>query len=222
MDIREAIVNRSSIRGFKPNPIPRNVLEELLQTCLWAPSTWNMQPWEFAVLGGKIMEKVKAHLEEKTRMGADIDPDIPEPELFNPYLQRQTDLMASIDTHQFPPGTDMLQEKRAAYLLKGARFHDAPNGIILYTEKALSPSVIFDIGIMTQTIALAALDYGLGTCIMARVLFWPDILRELLGIPESKLIVMGIAIGYPDPHAPVNLVPRTREPLETFTHWHGF
>ena len=221
MDIHEAIVNRSSVRGFKPDPIPRNVLEELFQTCLWAPSTWNMQPWEFAVLGGEVMEKVKARLEEKTRLGADIDPDIPEPELFNPYLQRQTDLMASIDTHQFPPGTDMLQEERAAYLLKGARFHDAPNGIILYTEKALSPSVIFDIGIMTQTIALAALDYGLGTCIMARVLFWPDILRKLLGIPESKLIVMGIAVGYPDPQALVNSVSRTREPLDTFTHWHG-
>jgi len=222
MDIREAIVNRSSVRGFKPDPIPRNVLAELLQTCLWAPSTWNMQPWEFAVLGGEVMEKVKVRLEEKTRMGADIDPDIPEPELFNPYLNRRTELMASIDTHQFPPGTDMLHEKRAAYLLKGARFHDAPNGIILYTEKALSPSVIFDIGIMTQTIALAALDYGLGTCIMARVLFWPDILRELLGIPKSKLIVMGIAIGYPDPEASVNVVPRTRESLDTFTHWHGF
>jgi nitroreductase len=221
MDVIEAILNRSSIRGFKSDPVPRNVLEKLLQTCLWAPSTWNMQPWEFAVLGREVMEKVKARLEEKTRMGADIGPDIPEPELFNPYLQRQLDLMASIDTHQFPPGIEMLHEKRTEYLLKGARFHDAPNGIIIYIEKTLYPSAIFDAGIMTQTISLAALAYGLGTCIMARVLFWPDILRKLLGIPESKLLVMGIAIGYPDPQALVNSVSRAREPLDTFAHWHG-
>ena len=221
MDIIEAILNRSSIRGFKSDPVPRKVLEDLLETCLWAPSTWNMQPWEFSILGGEVMEEVKARLEEKTRMGADIDPDIPEPELFNPYLQRQIDLMASIDTHQFPSRTSMVDKKRAEYLLKGARFHDAPNAIIIYTEKVLSPSVIFDIGIMTQTIALAALAYGLGTCIMARILFWPDILRGLLEIPGSKLIVMGIAIGYPDPQSLVNSVPRAREPLDTFAHWHG-
>jgi nitroreductase len=221
MEVMEAIVNRSSIRGFKPDPIPRNVLEELLKPCLWAPSTWNTQPWELAVLGGEVMKEVKARLEERTRTGADIDPDIPEPDLYDPYLQRQIDLMASIDTHQFPSGTDMLDEKRAEYLLKGARFHDAPNGIIIYTERALCPSAIFDAGIMTQTIGLAALAYGLGTCIMARVLLWPDILRKLLGIPKSKLIVMGIAIGYPDPQALVNSVSRVREPLDTFAHWHG-
>jgi nitroreductase len=221
MDVIEAILNRSSIRGFKPDPVPRKVLEELLETCLWAPSAWNMQPWEFAILGGKVIEEVKARFAEKTRTGADMDPDIPEPELFNPYLQRQIDLMASIDTRQFPPGTSMVDKKRAEYLLKGSRFYDAPNAIIIYTEKALSPSAIFDAGIMTQTIALAALTYGLGTCIMARVLFWPDILRDLLEIPDSKLIVMGIAIGYPDPRALINSVPRIREPLDTLGHWHG-
>ena len=58
---------------------------------------------------------------------------------------------------------------------------------------------------------------------------WPDDiseittqhLRELLEILDSKLIVLGIAIGYPDTEAPVNTFERTREPLGTFTHWHG-
>ena len=75
---------------------------------------------------------------------------------------------------------------------------------------------------MAQTIALAAPDYGLGTCLMFMTVYWPDILRELLGIPESKLIVLGIAIGYPDAEALVNNFPRHRESLDAFTHWHGF
>jgi nitroreductase len=221
MDVIKAIRSRNSIRGFKSDSVPRKVLEDLLQISLWAPSTFNIQPWEFAILGGDVMEEVKARLEQKTRMGVDIHPDIPEPELHYPYLQRQLDLMASIDKHQFPSETQGLPAKRTEYLLKGCRFHDAPNGIIIYTEKTLCPNAILDVGIITQTICLAALTYGLGTCIMARVLFWPDILRKLLGIPKSKIIVIGIAIGYPDTKALINNVPRAREPLETLAHWHG-
>jgi len=74
---------------------------------------------------------------------------------------------------------------------------------------------------MAQTIALAALAYDLGTCLMTTPVAWPEILRELLGIPESKLIALAIAIGYPDGEAKVNTFERTREPLETFTHGYG-
>ena len=67
MEVIEAIRNRRSIRGFKPDPVPRKVLEELLETCRWAPSPRNMQTWELAILGGKVMAEVKARLEEKVR-----------------------------------------------------------------------------------------------------------------------------------------------------------
>ena len=53
-------------------------------------------------------------------------------------------------------------------------------------------------------------------------MYWPDILRELLAIPESKLIALGIAIGYPDFDARVNNIARTREPLESLARWYGF
>lgn len=221
MEIIEAIRNRRSVRGFKSDLIPRKSLEQLLETCLWAPSAWNTQPWEFAILGGQVMEELKARLVEKTIKNEEIDPDVPVPELTDLHLQRQKDLMERMDNHLFAPGTDMVDKKRAEYLLKGTRFHDAPNGIIMYMEKVLCPNAIFDAGIMAQTISLAAPAYGLGTCIMGRVVYWPDILRDLLGIPENKTIVMGIAVGYPDPEALENSVERIREPLKTFAHWHG-
>jgi nitroreductase len=167
------------------------------------------------------MEELKARLVEKTIKKEEIDPDVPVPELTDLHLQRQQDLMERMDNHLFAPGTDMLDKKRAEYLLKGTRFHDAPNGIIMYMEKVLCPNAIFDAGIMAQTISLAAPAYGLGTCIMGRVVYWPDILRDLLGIPENKTIIMGIAVGYPDPEALENRVERIREPLKTFAHWHG-
>ena len=60
------------------------------------------------------------------------------------------------------------------------------------------------------------------TCTSMWVVFWPEIYRELLGIPKSKLIVDGIAIGYPDFRARVNNYPRHRESVDAFTNWHGF
>ena len=221
MEVIEAIRSRRSIRGFKPDPVPREVLEELLETCRWAPSPRNTQTWELAILGGKVMEEVRARLEEKVKAEAEINLDIPDPDPPELYLQRATEKMHRVDAHQFPPGTENLDAKRAAFLLKGGRFHDAPNGIIIYTERVLFPYVVLDVGIITQTICLAALNYGLGTCIMRRPIHWPDMLRELLGIPKSKLIVGAIAIGYPDPEALINSHPRARVPLDITTHWHG-
>jgi len=229
MEIIEAIRSRRTIRSFKSDPVPRKVLEELLETCRWAPSSSNTQSWQFAVLGGEVIEKVKARLAEKVEAEWDksllkfksINPDLSYSVLREPYLQRALDTRAHIDSHQFPSGTEELDKKRTAYLLNGGRFYNAPNAIIVYTEKYLFPKAVLDIGIMVQTIAMAALAHGLGTCLMAMPINWPEILRELLDIPEDKLIALAVAIGYADSEAPVNTYERTREPLNTFTHWHG-
>jgi len=222
MEVREAIRNRRSIRGFKPDPVPRKVLEELLETCRWAPSSQNTQTCELAILGGKVMAELKSRLEEKVKANVKPYADIPGKEIYEPYLQRANEMRDTLDTHQFPPGTKDLEAKRKAYLLKGARLFDAPNGIVIYCDKALDNKTLVNAGVMAQTIALAATACGLGTCIMFRAVHYPDILREMLGIPESKLILMALAIGYPDPEFPVNSYPRHRVPLDNIARWHGF
>ncbi len=167
------------------------------------------------------MEEVKARLTEKVKMDVPFNLDIPLADWTGPYLQRELQLREDIDTAQFPPGTERLDEKRQEYFARGGRFHDAPNGIILCTERAHSPKSLIDVGTLAQNICLTAFAYGLGTCLMGRVVRWPDVLRELVGIPESKLIVLGIAIGYPDPDAAINNFTRSRQPLDGFVHWHG-
>lgn len=223
MDVIEAIRSRRSIRGFKPDPVPRKIIEEILETSLWAPSARNTQSWGFAILGGKMMNQLKARLLEREKANVKENPDLGHvAELQEPYLSRAELSRYHIDIAQFPPGTERLDEKRGEYWMKGGgRFHDAPNAIILLTEKALGGLAILEGGIMTQTIALAALPYGLGTCLMQRPVWWPDVIREFLGIPETKLVSLAIAIGYPDPAASINSGERSREPLETFAQWHG-
>ena len=230
MSIIQLIRSRRSIRSFKPDPIPVKVLEELFDACRWAPSGANQQPWEFAILGGRVIEELKARFIKKVESEWDNthlryknrNPDIPITDIPEPFLKRVSKLRATIDRHQFPTGTAMLDEKRAVYRLYGAQFYGAPSAIIMYVDKALLPNSLIDIGLMAQTICLAALSHGLGTCIMQTVVWWPDILRDLLPIPESKAIVLGIAIGYIDTKALVNSFERTREPLKAFAQWYGF
>lgn len=217
MDLIEAIRSRRSIRKFKPDPVPREILEQILLASRWSPSGSNTQPWEFAILGGKVIEEVKNRIEEKIRNGVKMHPDIPYPPMPEPYVSRQREVMRQMSSNLPAAGTGV-----PAGRYTSARFFEAPNGMIIYLEKELCPRSYLGLGMIAQTICLAALHYGLGTCIMSMVTYWPEIYRELLPIPDSKLIAFGIAIGYPDAGAPVNNFSRTREPLDSFVHWYGF
>ena len=229
MDINEAIRTRRSIRSFRPDPVPKEVLEEILKNCIWAPSSSNTQTWEFIVLGGNVLdelndlvvEKVKAEWDTENMVYKNVTVDVPYPALPEPYIGRAMELRKTIDHHQFPTGTPHLEEERYNYLLYGGRYYGAPNVIIIYTERAFGPRAVLDIGIMAQTIALAALSHGLGTCLMSMPISWPEIVREHLDLPETKLIVQAVAMGYPDMEADINHFERLREPLDTFVRWEG-
>ena len=102
------------------------------------------------------------------------------------------------------------------------QFRGAPNAIIVYMDRALNlhPNMLIGIGAMAQTFCLTALAHGLGTCVLGSR--WTSVLRELIDIPESKIILHAIAIGYADSEARINNFPRTRLPLESWVHWQGF
>ncbi len=219
MRIMEAIRTRKSIRAYKATPVPKETLKELLENCLRAPSWGDTQPWEFAILGGQVMEELKQRLVAKVASGTRGNPDIPYPSFPEPYRDRsgangkRLFEVLGIDREN--------REQRAQWSQRMFRFFDAPNGIIFYMDKSLGLWSILDIGIFLQTVMLAALNYGLGTCPEAAVVAYPEELRKMLGIPESKQFICGMAIGYPDPDAPVNKLRSLREPLETFATWHG-
>jgi nitroreductase len=109
------------------------------------------------------------------------------------------------------------------WLERGFRFFDAPVGILLLTDKTLSDTgPLLDIGAAMQTLCLAALHFGLGTCIEDQGVSYPEVLREIAHIPDNKKIIIAIAIGYPDWDFPANALIGSRETLEKNTRWMGF
>ena len=53
MEVFEAIRNRRAVRQFKPDIIPDDVLQKILEAARWAPSPFNTQPWEFIIIRDK-------------------------------------------------------------------------------------------------------------------------------------------------------------------------
>jgi len=103
----------------------------------------------------------------------------------------------------------------------GENRYGAPALIIIVADKSASGWFIFDIGLITQTIALATQEYGLGTCILGGATTLPEEVRRIANIPESKRVIIGIAIGYPDWQSPLNSLRTEREPVEELVTWRG-
>jgi nitroreductase len=220
MDAIEAIKTRRSIRAFKPAPVPKELLKEILEVAIWAPSAGNIQPWEIVVMGGEPFEKLKQRLAAKRAAGDKPYSDVPWPH-FPEYLQARRHAhgkrlfeFLGIDRHD--------TQKRLDWTVRMSRFMDAPNGIFVCCEASLGEWVLLDIGYFLYCILLSAHAHGLGTCGLGEVIRYPDVIREMMGIPESKRLIAGIAIGYPDWDHPYNKFMPLRQPLDSCSVWRGF
>lgn len=220
MDIIEAVRKRMSIRKFKPDPVPSGIIREILEIAGRSPSAMNTQPWEFAVLTGDVLEKVKMANVQMLKAGTEPDLEnslggVPRESV---YRERQVELAKMIFKLMDIPRED--REKRASWMEHGFRFFDAPAAIILMTDRILSEAgSLLDIGAIMQTICLAAMNYGLGTCIADQGISYAGELRKYAKIPESKRMIISIAIGYPDPDFPANRLESRREPVENTVTW---
>lgn len=220
MELTEVIKYRRSIRGYKPTPVPRETLTEILELAIRAPSNLNIQPWEFTVLGGKVLDNVKQALQEQFLAGTEFHPDFPIKTPTGIYRERQVEL--GVNLYQLMDIAKEDKEKKNQWLLKMLRFFDAPNAIIVsMDEEASSFWSMFSVGALSQTIALAATNFSLGTCIERETVGYPEVIRGITGIADSKKLAIGVAIGYPDWDFPANRLQSKREPSANITTWLG-
>jgi nitroreductase len=217
MDIMEAIRLRKSIRGYKPDPVPREVLREILETATRAPSSMNTQPWEITVVTGQALDNIKQAMTEMLKIGATPHPLSPSRPFEGVYRQRQIEVAVQIFKLMGIAREDM--EKRAEWLGRGQRYYDAPAVFFISIDNSLQERTLLDIGALAQTICLIALNYSLGTCIDDQGIPPAEVVKKFTSIPQSKRIAMCIAVGYPDWDFPANRLESTREPLENVTTW---
>ena len=223
MEIIDAIRKRRSTRGFKPDPVPKDMIREILEIATRAPSAMNTRPWEFIVVTGDPLRKMREENVKKLAAGEARHPDHeviswPRDSI---YRTRQVDLAKHIFRIMDIPREDKL--KRAAWLERGFRYFDAPAAIIMMVDKTLSGGgPLLDFGAIIQNICLAAGHFGLGTCIHDQGVMYPDVVRQHTGIAQSKRIIIAVSIGYPDEKNIANTITTTRVPIDNITSWIGF
>ncbi|MCJ7494766.1 MAG: nitroreductase [Deltaproteobacteria bacterium] len=221
MDVLKALQTRKSIRGYKPDPIPKEIIAKVLEVATRAPSALNTQPWQITVISGKVLDEIMQENIKALNVGTGSAQEIIRKPFEGIYRKRQVDLAIQIFQLMGIARDD--KEKRAQWMMRGFRYFDAPAAIVLSLDKSMDSTLaLCDIGILCQSICLAALEFGLGTCIEDQGILFPDILRKLAGIPEFNLPIMGLAIGYPDWDFPANKLVTPREALNNNTKWYGF
>ncbi len=226
MDLVEAILSRKSIRAFKPDPVPRKVLEEILEAAIRAPSWANTQPWEFFIVCGEKLQELKESL-------ANLAPELPHPdipfatEFPEPYATRRRTLGRKVLEVQ---GIDRKDKgERRKWHAQMTAFFGAPNAVLLSMDRSfyrmddfLNVWGVFGCAQVAMAIALLAAGRGLGTCLEVAPVAYPDVIRQVLEVPDSKLMVIAIAMGYPDWDNPVNQFRSERDPLNNIARWYGF
>jgi len=220
MDLIEAIYSRRSVRAFRPEPVQLRILESILDAALQAPSWENTQPWEFAVVGGQAMEELKEAVLALWMAGEQPRMDLPLPRFPETCLQR-----AKVNNRCLLQELGLSESDRSGlknWRRRMSQFFDAPNAAILHIDSSLSQWSMLDAGLALENLMLAACHYGVGTCALAAGVVYPDLIKSLLGIPESRRIVLGIALGYADLSSPGARFKAGREPLTRMVTWHGF
>lgn len=193
----DLILTRRSLRRYRPDPVPRALIERLLTAAIWAPSAHNRQPWRFAVvespeqkekLARAMGERLRRDLEADSLSQAVIDADVARSHdriTSAPVLIAVCLTMADMDT--YPDA----RRAQAEYLM-----------------------AVQSTAMAGENLLLAAHEAGLGACWMCAPLFCPDVVRHTLGLPRDWQPQGLITLGYP-----VQQREKTRRPLEASVLW---
>ena len=218
MDVKAAVLARRSIRAFNLEPVPREVLEEIMENALWSPSWGNTQPWRLTLIGGETLAKIKEEYVHMFGKGIPSNPDFSMPSEFNAVQKaRYQGLGKGLFLALGIARED--KEKRNAYYEEMMQCLGAPHAIYLHLDRDFNPYALMDCGIILQTIALLAVEQGLGTCILAQAIRYPGVVRKHSGIPDDQMLVMGIAIGHPIKDHPANIFRSVRGKPEEFLRY---
>lgn len=203
MNVLEAIARRHSVRDYKPDPVPAEILLALLDAAHQAPSSWNLQPWEFVVVTDPAVKQAlraaandQAHVEQAGAVFVCLG------------SMRRQDALADRLERNIPAGATPERRERAMRTVNRHR-HD---------PDVRKTHVLTNTYIATAQLVLAAQHFGLGSVWMGG--FDAEQVKQVLSIPDDYLVAALVAVGWPAAgHAQE---PRVRRPLHEIYAWNRF
>ena len=223
MEFDDVILGRRSIRGYKPDPVPRALIEEIIGLAMRAPSSMNTQPWNFYVITGEPLARIRQGNTERMAAGVPQSREFRTGQPFaGPHRERQIGVAKQLFAAMGIARDD--QAMRQDWVMRGFRQFDAPVSLVLTYDRVLDPGATchFDLGALCYGIVLAAWDRGIGAVVNGQGIARSDIVREVANIPDEEAIMTCVALGYPDDSFAANAVKSERTPAEEFVRYVGF
>ena len=223
MEFDQVVLSRRSIRGYKPDPVPKALIEEILALAMRAPSSMNTQPWNFYVLTGEPLDRIRAGNTERNLAGVPHSREFRIGQAFaGVHRDRQVGVAKQLFAAMGIAREDHVM--RQDWVLRGFRQFDAPVCIIITYDKVLdgSDDTPFDCGAVATALVHAAWSRGLGTVINSQGIMQSPVVRDYAGIADDQVIMKSIALGWPDESFPANAVISERKSVADATTFVGF
>ncbi len=201
MKVSNALHNRRTVRAFLDQPVSRETLESILVAALRTPSWANTQPWELVVAAGDPLERIRAASIARTRDKVPGTPELDLPGGWPEECRTRTKELTAGRARTAGTTVDDPAFHRE-FVEANRRFFDAPCVVYLCMDSILGHWSVYDLGALAQSIMLAAVEHGVDSATAINFVWYPDVIRAELGVPDHLKIVIGIALGYVDDTAP--------------------
>jgi nitroreductase len=224
VEFDDVVMGRRSIRGYLQKPVPKALIEEIIGLAMRSPSSMNVQPWNFYVITGEPLDRIRAGNTERNVAG------VPQSREFRigtrgfegKHRERQVGVAKQLFGAMGIARDD--KEGRQDWVLRGFRQFDAPVCVIVTFDKELDgmDDAPFDCGAVATALVNAAWSRGLGAVINSQGIMQSPVVREHAGVAEDQVIMKSIALGWPDETFPANAVVSERKSVKEATVWVGF
>ena len=210
---------RRSVRAYRPDPVPRDTVLDILRCASTAPSNSNTQPWRVHVLANEpkqaLGEALVAAFDEDRLPPSPHFPD-PLPAVFG---ERQADF-----AQRYYECLGIARDDAAARARQSRRnfsFFGAPVGLIFTIDARLTRHSWLDLGLFVQNVMVAAKARGLDTCPQVSFVRFHTVIASCLSLEPHDVTACGMALGFADEQACVNQMDVPRQPLEAFVRIHA-
>ncbi len=223
MDVNVALRSRTSVRAFLPDAVTEATLRALLDSARWSPSGGNLQPWKVVAVAGPARQAVI----DAVTSAALIDPSSQEadylmypPSLWEPYRSRRYQVGEAMYERLGLARDD--SAGRINRVMQNFEFFGAPVGLFFVIDDRMGHGQWAHLGMFMQSLALAAVEAGLATCMQEAWAMRRCTLKQHFGLAEHDVVYCGMSLGYADPNNAVNSLRTSRAEVDEFTTWCGF
>ena len=195
--LERLLASRYSCRAFKPDPVPRPIINRILTAAQRTASWCNSQPWHLFIASGEAAREFGDAMYKTASSGAPDVSDFPFPrEYRGVYLERRRESgFLLYNTLGIPRGDKAGYAKQ---MLENFRFFGAPHVAIVTTDEALGVYGAIDCGGYVSNFMLAAKALGVACVPQAALAHHSDVIRDYFKLTEDRRVVCGISFGYAD------------------------